>query len=154
ALAGGALGVAIAALAVRATTALAPSDLPRMAEVDVDLRVLVFTAAISLLSALAFGAFPALRYGRGDLSAVLEEGGARGGTAGRDRHRVRNGLVVAQVSLALVLLVGSGLMLRSFLALLAVDPGFRGEGVLTVRLTVPPGEVAEPAAVANLYRQL
>src|SRR5690606_4467966 len=105
-------------------------------------------------SALAFGAFPALRYGRGDLSAVLKEGGARGGTAGRDRHRVRNGLVVAQVSLALVLLVGSGLMLRSFLALLAVDPGFRGEGVLTVRLTVPPGEVAEPAAVANLYRQL
>jgi predicted permease len=152
--AGGTLGVAIAVLAVRTTTALAPADLPRMAEVGVDVRVLAFTALLSLLAAFAFGSFPILRYARGDLSGALKEGGARGGTAGRERHRVRNGLVVAQVTLALVLLVGSGLMFRSFLALMAVDPGFRKEGVLTVQLSVPPGEIAEPRAVADLYRQL
>jgi putative ABC transport system permease protein len=153
-LAGGILGLALAHAAVRATTALAPANLPRMGEVGVDLRVAAFTLVISLVSALAFGMFPVLRYGRSDLSAVIKEGGSRGGTAGRERHRVRNGLVVAQVTLALVLLVGSGLMFRSFLALIAVNPGFQREGVLTVRLTVPPGEVAEPAAVAELYRHL
>lgn len=151
--AGGALGVGIAALAVRATTALAPAGLPRLWEVGIDTRVLAFTAAISLVAAFVFGVFPVLRY-RGDLSGALKEGGVRGGTAGRERHRVRNTLVVAQVTFALVLLVGSGLMLRSFLALMAVDPGFDEEGVLAVQLAVPTAEVAEPAAVADFYRQL
>jgi putative ABC transport system permease protein len=154
ALAGGALGVAIAYVAVQTTVALAPPGLPRVAEIGIDVRILAFAAAVSLLSAVAFGLFPALRYGRGDLSTTLKEGGARGGTAGRERHRVRNSLVVAQVTLALVLLVASGLMFRSFSALLAVDPGFDGEGVLTVRLTVPAAEVPEPAAVEAIYRQL
>src|SRR5690606_35438386 len=116
--------------------------------------VLAFTAAVSLLSALALGLFPVMRYGRRDLSHALKEGGSRTGTAGRARHRVRNALVVLQVTLALVLLVGSGLMFRSFLALMAVDPGFERDGVLTVRLTVPPGEVEEPVRVADFYRQL
>jgi predicted permease len=153
-LAGGALGVAVAAAAVRVTTALAPANLPRLAEVGIDPRVLAFTAAISLLAALGFGMFPVLRFGRRDLSSALKEGGARGGTAGRERHRVRNGLVVAQVTLALVLLIASGLMFRSFLALLAVDPGFEREGVLAVQLSVPAGVVAEPTAVEEFFRQL
>jgi putative ABC transport system permease protein len=152
--AGGALGVGIAMLAVRATTALAPANLPRMDEVGLDLRVLAFAAALSLLSAVVFGLFPVLRYRRQDLSGALKEGGVRGGTAGHERLRVRNTLVVAQVTLALVLLIGSGLMFRSFMALMAVDPGFDREGVLTVRLTVPAGEVPEPLVVADLYRQL
>jgi putative ABC transport system permease protein len=152
-LVGGTLGVGIAAVAVRATTALAPANLPRMWEVGIDPRVLAFTAAISLLAALAFGVFPVLRH-RGDLSGALKDGGARGGTAGRERHRARNTLVVAQVTFALVLLVGSGLMFRSFLALMAVNPGFNEDGVLAVQLSVPTGEVAEPAAVADFYRQL
>jgi putative ABC transport system permease protein len=152
-LAGGTVGVGIAALAVRATTALAPADLPRLWEVGIDVRVLTFTAAISLLAAFAFGVFPVLRH-RGDLSGALKDGGARGGTAGRERHRVRNTLVVAQVTFALVLLVGSGLMFRSFIALMAVDPGFDGEGVLAVQLSVPTAEIAEPAAVAEFYRQV
>jgi putative ABC transport system permease protein len=151
---GGALGVAVAAAAVRATTALAPANLPRMAEVGIDPRVLAFTATVSLLAAFGFGMFPVLRYGRKDLSSSLKEGGARGGTSSRERHRVRNGLVVAQVTLALVLLVGSGLMFRSFLALMAVDPGFEREGVLAVQLSVPTGVVAEPAAVEEFFRQL
>jgi len=152
--AGGALGVAVAALAVRTTTALAPSDLPRMSEVGMDLRVLAFTAAISLVAALAFGMFPVLRYGRGELAGALKEGGVRGATAGRERHRVRNALVVAQVTLALVLLIGSGLMFRSFLALMAVDPGFETEGILAVQLSVPTSEAQEPAAVTAFYRQV
>jgi predicted permease len=153
-LAGGALGVAVAAAAVRVTTALAPANLPRLAEVGIDPRVLAFTAAISLLAALGFGMFPVLRFDRRDLSSALKDGGARGGTAGRERHRVRNGLVVAQVTLALVLLISSGLMLRSFLALMAVDPGFEREGVLAVQVSVPAGVVAEPTAVEEFFRQL
>ncbi|HEX2168453.1 MAG TPA: ABC transporter permease [Longimicrobiales bacterium] len=152
--AGGALGVAVAAIAVRTTTALAPADLPRMSEVGIDPRVLAFTAVISLLAALAFGMFPVLRYGSGELAGALKEGGVRGATAGRERHRVRNTLVVAQVMLALVLLIGSGLMFRSFIALMAVDPGFEQEGILAVQLAVPTADVEDPAAVADFYRQL
>ena len=153
-LAGGALGVAVAALAVQTTLGLAPAGIPRMSEVGVDLRVLAFTGAVSLLAALLFGLFPSLRFIRSDLSGHLKDGGGRGGTTGRERHRARNTLVVVQVALALVLLVGSGLMIRSLVALLAVDAGFEAEGVLTVRLSVPPGEIAEPAGVADFYRQL
>jgi putative ABC transport system permease protein len=154
ALAGGIMGVAIAALAVRMTIALAPENLPRMGEVGMDLRVLAFAAVVSLAAALGPGMLPLRRHGRGDLSTELREGGARGGTAGRKRHRVRNALVVAQVVLALVLLVGSGLMFRSFVALMAVDPGFDREGILAVQVSVPPAEVAESRAVEQVFRQL
>ena len=154
ALAGGAVAIGVAAAAVRATIALAPAGIPRIGEVGVDPRVLAFTAVVSVVAALLFGMVPALRYARADLSGHLKEGGSRGGTAGRERHRARNTLVVAQVALALVLLVASGLMIRSLVALLAVDPGYRTEGVLTVRLTVPPGEIEASAGVADFYRQL
>jgi putative ABC transport system permease protein len=154
ALAGGIMGVAIAALAVRMTLALAPENLPRMGEVGMDLRVLAFAAVVSVVAALGAGMLPLRRHGRGDLSTELREGGARGGTVGKKRHRVRNALVVSQVVLALVLLVGSGLMLRSFVALMAVDPGFEREGVLAVQVSVPPAEVAEPRAVEELFRQM
>jgi putative ABC transport system permease protein len=154
ALAGGIVGVAIAALAVRMTIALAPENLPRMGEVGMDLRVLAFAAVVSLVAALGPGMLPLRRHGRGDLSTELREGGARGGTAGRNRHRVRNTLVVSQVVLALVLLVGSGLMFRSFVALMAVDPGFDRDGILAVQVSVPPAEVAESRATEELFRQL
>jgi putative ABC transport system permease protein len=154
ALAGGIVGLAIAALAVRMTIVLAPENLPRMGEVGMDLRVLAFAAVVSVVAALGPGMLPLRRHGRGDLSTELREGGARGGTAGRKRHRVRNTLVVAQVVLALVLLVGSGLMFRSFVALMAVDPGFDREGVLAVQVSVPPAEVAESRAAEEVFRQL
>jgi putative ABC transport system permease protein len=154
AVSGGVVGVAIAALAVRMTIALAPENLPRMGEVGMDLRVLAFAAVVSLVAAFGPGMLPLRRHGRGDLSTELREGGARGGTAGRKRHRVRNTLVVAQVVLALVLLVGSGLMFRSFVALMAVDPGFDREGILAVQVSVPPAEVAESRAAEEVFRQL
>jgi hypothetical protein len=152
--AGGVLGLMIAALSVRASIGLVPSDIPRLAEIGVNLRVAGFTAAIALGCALFFGFFPWLRMTAGEISAQLREGGARGATVGRERHRLRNALVIAQVALALVLLVGAGLMARSFRALSAVDPGFRADRVLTARITVPQAEVQSWDAAARFFRDL
>ncbi len=152
--AGGALGVLGASLAVRTSSQFIPSDLPRMAEVGMDGRVLAFTAAVSLGCAIFFGLFPLVRYGSDDLVSHLKDGGAHGATGGRDRHRLRNGLVVVQVAMALVLLVGSGLMFQSFLALRSVDPGFDGERMLTARISVPPGEIEGWEETAGFFRQL
>ena len=155
ALAGGALGLGVASMAVRITSNLIPADLPRMAEVALDFRVMGFTAAVALGCALFFGFFPLLRYGTDDLAGQLKDGGgARGSTGGPQRHRLRNGLVMAQVALALVLLVGSGLMFRSFMALRAVDPGFDREGLLTARIIVPGGEIQDDREAAQFYRDL
>ncbi|MSR35862.1 MAG: ABC transporter permease [Gemmatimonadetes bacterium] len=154
AIAGGALGVAIAAVAVRGAIPLAPPNIPRLSDVGIDLRVLAFTGAASLLAAFLFGVLPIVRYGRTDLASQLKEGGDRGGTGGRVRNRARSVLVVTQVALALVLLVGTGLMLRSFVALRSVPPGFDPDGVLTARLAVPTGEVSSAAETAQFYREL
>ena len=150
--AGGVLGVGLAAIAVKVSTSFTPADIPRIAEVGVDLRVLGFTVLISFGSALLFGLFPMVRYSAPDLAGQLRDGGGQG--SGRGRHLIRNGLVVAQVGLALMLLVGSGLMLRSFVALRSVDPGFDGEGVMTVGITVPSAEISGAAETAEFFRQL
>ena len=152
--AGGALGTLIGTAAVRASLAMVPTDLPRVAEIGLDLRVLSFTAVITLGCAIFFGLFPLVRYGAADLSAQLRDGSQHGTTGGRERHRLRNGLVVVQMALALVLLVGSGLMFRSFQALRAVDPGFETEGVLTAQLSVPTGEIQGWEEAAGFFRQL
>jgi putative ABC transport system permease protein len=153
AVSGGALGLLIASAAVRLTSSLIPTDLPRMAEIGIDARVLGFATVVTLGCAIFFGFFPLLRYGVKDLAGQLREG-ARGATGGRERHRLRNGLVVSQVALALVLLIGSALMLRSFLALRAVDPGFDPDGALTARVTVPVAEIQEWQAAEQFFRQL
>ncbi len=152
--AGGLLGLAIAALSVRASIRLVPTDIPRLAEIGVDMRVAGFTAAIALGCALFFGFFPWLRLTAGELASQLREGGARGATSGRARHRLRNALVVTQVALALVLLVGAGLMARSFRALSAVDPGFTADRVLTARITVPQAEIQSWEGTAGFFRDL
>lgn len=153
--AGGALGLLFANASIRATTAFIPSDLPRMHEIGMDLRVLGFAFVMVLGCVVFFGLFPMVRYGVSDLAGQLREGGgARGSTGGRERHRLRNGLVVAQVALALVLLIGSGLMFRSFQALRAVDPGFDPSGTVTARIIIPPGEIGEPLEVTGFFREL
>ena len=151
---GAALGVLIAAGAVRLTFDLIPTDLPRMAEIGVDLRVLTFTAALALGCAALFGVFPLLRARAHDLAGQLRAGAGRGATGGPNHHRLRSGLVIAQVALALVLLIGSGLMLQSFQALRSVDPGFDAERVLTARISVPPGEVQGWEETAGFFRTL
>ncbi|MEE8147530.1 MAG: ABC transporter permease [Longimicrobiales bacterium] len=152
--AGGVFGLGLAAAAVKVSTSLTPGDIPRLAEVGVDFRVLGFTVVISFAAALLFGLFPMVRYSAPDLAGQLRDGGGQGSTDGRERHLVRNGLVVAQIGLALMLLVGSGLMLRSFVALRSVDPGFDGEGVMTVSLSVPSAEIPGAAETAEFFRQL
>lgn len=154
ALAGGGLGVLVSTWALGLSTRFVPTDIPRMAEVGVDLRVLAFTALISLGCAIFFGLFPLLRYGVDDLAEQLKDGGGRGGTGGKDRHRLRNGLVIVQVAMALVLLVGAGLMFRSFLALRAQDPGYEVENVLTARLSLPPAEAESWQEAAGFFQQL
>jgi len=151
--AGGVLGVGIAALAVRYSIDRVPADLPRVAEIGLDFRVLSFTFALTAGCAVFFGFFPLLRYGS-DIASQLRDGGTHGSTAGRERNRLRNGLVVVQMALALVLLVGSGLMFRSFQALRSMDPGFDTEQLLTARITIPTGEIESWEETAGFFRLL
>jgi putative ABC transport system permease protein len=123
ALAGAAIGVGLAQAALALLVALGPSGVPRLDEIEINGIVLLFTLAVALGAALLFGVLPVLRFAEPSVAA-LQEGG-RSASEGRARHRARNTLVVAEIALALVLLVVSGLMIRSFQALRAVDPGFR-----------------------------
>jgi len=135
ALAGGGLGLLLAALGTRAALNVLPTGLPRADEVGLDARVLIFTAAISLLTGVLAGLAPALKTRQWRLSETLKESG-RG--AGGGRHRAQGVLVAVEVSLALVLLIGAGLMIRTLSALWDVDPGFRSDNVLTFALSFPP----------------
>ncbi|MGE3274719.1 MAG: ABC transporter permease [Vicinamibacterales bacterium] len=154
ALGGGVLGLALAFGGIRLLRVLDPSQLPRLQEIALDPIVIGFTLALSLLAGLLFGLIPIVKYANPRLASALKEGG-RGSSDGRERHRARHGLVVAQVALALVLLVGSGLMIRTFLGMRAVQPGFTApEDVLTLRIAVPEALVADPDQVAGAYRQI
>ena len=136
---GGALGLAAAALVLRAVPALAPPDLPRLHEVDVDGAVLAFTALVSVLAGLAVGAVPAFQWSRLPLVRILNEGNARaaGGFRLLRANRARAVLATVQVALAIVLLIGAGLLLRSFVQLVSVDPGYDPANVLTARVGNP-----------------
>lgn len=152
--AGGLLGLGLAELGLRLLRHLGPEGLPRLQEITIDSRVLLVTAGLVVVSGLFLGIAPVLRRSPG-LIATLREGGGRGGSSGRGRLRTRNILVVGQISLALVLLVGSGLLLRSFDALRRVEPGFVDpEEVLTVRLSLPEADIADPEQVIQVYEQL
>jgi predicted permease len=148
---GGLGGLALAYVGLYALAAAGPDNLPRLDEVSVNRGVLFFTLVVSLGAGAIFGMFPVLRQVRAGLVDALKEGG-RTGTSGRQRHRTQAVLAVSQVALALVLLVASGLMVRSFLSLRGVDPGFANpEGVLTLRLRIPSSEIADPAEVAATH---
>ena len=153
ALVGGALGLALAAAGVRALVAMRPEGLPRLEEIAVNGTVIAFTVAVALLAGLLVGLLAALRYGRPNLIPALKEGG-RGGTVGRERLRARSALVVVQVALALILLVGAGLMVKSFWLLRRVDPGIDPRNVLTLRLTLPETEYKEAASASRFVIQL
>jgi predicted permease len=144
-LAGGAIGVALAWLAVGAVKALAPVGLPRRDSIALDLPVLVFAATLTLLVALLFGLLPLARVRLRDVAGDLKDG-LRGSTSGPGALRGRNALVVVQLALALVLLAGSGLLLRSFLELRAVDPGFDAAGVTTLVVSLDQSYATEGAA--------
>ena len=133
---GGALGVLLAWWGLNALVALHPANVPRLDEVHLDGRVLAFTAVLSLATSVLFGLLPALRASRPHLAEVLNEGG-RGGSAGRAHRRFHNVLVIAEVAIAVVLLFGGGLMIRSFQRLSQVNPGFNPAALWTARIQLP-----------------
>jgi predicted permease len=151
---GGFLGLIIGAWALRISLYFIPAELPRATEIGMDARVLVFTTVLALGSCFLLALFPIVRYRTASLGNPITEGGTRGGTGGKKTQRVRHGLVVLQEAMALVLLVGAGLMFRSFLMLQQVDAGFRTEGILTARITVPSGQVEGWRETAEFFRQL
>ena len=144
------LGLALAYGALRLLIALAPSGLPRLEEIGIDGTVVLFTLALSFVASLLFGSIPVLKYSGARLGTGLREGG-RSMSESRQRHRARSGLVIAQVALALVLLISSGLMIRTFRALTGVDPGFVAPSQLqTFRVNIPDTQVKEPERVTRL----
>ncbi|MGI9073867.1 MAG: ADOP family duplicated permease [Bryobacteraceae bacterium] len=148
---GGALGLAIAYVALRLVVALGPANLPRLDELSIDAPVLLFTAVISFIAGIVFGLVPVFKHAGPQLGTALREGG-RTSSEGRQRHRTRSALVVVQVALALVLLVSSGLMIRTFQALKQVQPGFTTpEEILTFRVYIPEAQVPEPDRAARVY---
>ncbi|MEX2284435.1 MAG: ABC transporter permease [Gemmatimonadota bacterium] len=147
---GALLGLLLAHAGVRALVKLAPADLPRLPEVTIDGAVLAFTAVVTVITALLFGLLPALHGSRVDLQETLKEGG-RANTSTRHRHRVRGAMVVGQVALAVVLVVGAGLMLRSFRKLTDIDPGFDTRNVLTMRVSAPQAFYPAPDDVLRFY---
>ena len=150
---GGALGVALAYGGLAVVVATAPTSLPRVEDISLDPRAVAFALVVSLISSMLFGALPALRQAAQHGAPIA--GGARGASTSRERQRTRNALVVMQVALALVLLVGSGLMIRTSLALMRVQPGFTpGDAVQTARVWVPPPQVQDPERVTRLQHEI
>jgi predicted permease len=147
--AGGALGTGLAYAGLRLLVRFGPSNLPRLSETSLDPRALAFSVAVALLSGLLLGLIAALKYATAGNPAALR-GEGRASTGGREHNRMRNLLVVAQVALALVLLIGSSLMVRTFNALHHVDPGFAGAAQLqTFRVAIPQALVASPEMVTR-----
>jgi predicted permease len=150
---GGSLGLAVAYVGLRLVAATAPATLPRVADISLDAPVVAFAIVASLFSSMLFGAISALKHAVQHGAPIT--GAARGASTSRDRQRTRNALVVVQVALALVLLVASGLMIRTFIALVDVEPGFAATAdIQTARVWVPPQQVPEPDRVMRVQHQI
>ncbi len=150
--AGGALGLLLATWSLSAISALAPPDVHGFHEMRVDLSVLLFTAAAVPVSGVLFGLAPALHAGHTDLARALSKGGRTGRSA--VSGRVRRVLATIEVALTVVLLIGAGLMVRTFRALMSVDPGFRAEHLLRARITLPPDRYGRLGQTARFCREL
>jgi predicted permease len=151
---GGALGLGLAVVGLPVLVALGPEGVPRLEEIGIDPAVLAFTVIVSLLSGIVLGLVPVARYARPRIATELRAG-ERASSGSRERHRAKNTLVVAQVALALVLLIGSGLMIRTLLALRAVQPGFANpEQIQLVRITLPLAHVDDLVRVFNVQSEI
>jgi putative ABC transport system permease protein len=153
ALAGGALGLLFAMWGIDVLLALGPSNMPRLDEVGLDGKVLAFTLLVSLATGVVFGLLPALYATGSDLTEALKEG-SRSSTAGVGGRRVRNSLVVAEMAIAVVMLTGAGLMIRSFARLQEVDPGFKPERIMSVNLALPGSKYKESPQLTAFFEQL
>jgi predicted permease len=154
--AGGVLGLILGYVGVRALLAVSPAGLPRIGEngaaVGVDWRVLSFTLGVALFTGILFGLFPAISATRADLNSSLKESSNRSGTGFR-QSKARSLLVISEVSLALVLLVGASLLIRTFIALRGVNPGFNPHNVLTMQMSLTGERFQKTAGVAQLSRE-
>ncbi len=154
AMTGGIAGSAIAYGAVRLLTRIGPTQLPRLDEISIDTRVLVFALAISLLAGVLLGLVAMVKFAAPQLAATLHPGG-RAQTQSPERHRAQSALVVVQVALALVLLIFAGLMIRTFQSLRQVQPGFtRPQEVQTFRIAIPPALVGDPEQVVRMQQAI
>ncbi len=155
-LAGGVLGVAAGYAGIRAILSLSPGNIPRIgadgSNVSLDWRVLAFTLALSILTGILFGLVPALQSSRADLSSTLKEGSNRSGT-GLRHNKTRALLVTTETALALVLLIGAGLLIRTFIAIRQVDPGFDAHNVLTMRMSLTGPQFEKPASVIRVIHE-
>jgi putative ABC transport system permease protein len=149
----GVAGLMLATIGVRALAAWNPSSVPRVSGSTVDWRVLAFTVAVALLTTVIFSLAPAARLLRADLTDSMKEGGGNA-TTGGGRRRFRSALVVAEMALAVVLLIGAGLMLRTLWSLQRIDLGFNPAGVLTMRIALPQASYPDPAQVVGFYSRL
>jgi predicted permease len=148
------LGLGLAWGALRALVVLAPDGLPRIHDIGIDGPVLLFTAAITVFTSLLFGAIPVFKYAGAQLSTGIREGG-RSLSQSREQHRARSVLVVVQVALALVLLICSGLMIRTFRAMTKVDPGFsRAAELQTFRISIPEAQIKDPEPVIRMEEEI
>ncbi len=153
ALFGGAVGLLLAIWGLDALVALSPADIPRLDQIGIDGKVLGFTFAVSLLTGFIFGLVPALQASNPDLNDSLKEGG-RGSTGGIRGARVRNLLVVSEIALSLVLLIGAGLLIRSFMRLQEFNLGFNADKLITMRIQLPRSKYREEKQIASFYTQL
>jgi putative ABC transport system permease protein len=151
--AGGLAGLALAPFVLSEILQLGHDALPRVGNVGIDGWVLLFTVAISVGTGILFGLAPALQAASSAPYEELKEGG-RGGTEGGAKGRIRSVLVVCETALSVILLVGAGLLMRSFLHVLAIDPGFHADKVLTVSVSLPPQKYGTDARVRNFYREV
>jgi putative ABC transport system permease protein len=153
ALTGGALGLVLARGVVALVARLGPASIPRLAEARIDARLFLFALAVSVATGVLFGIAPAWQGSRANLNAALRKGG-RSGTTSRSGRLVRNVLVVVEVALAVVVLIGAGLLIRSFERLRSADPGFQPSGLLTLRLPLAGGRNASPDRRIAFFQQV
>ncbi|MCI0338910.1 MAG: ABC transporter permease [Acidobacteria bacterium] len=149
---GGAAGLMLAYWATEALVRLSPANVPRANEIGINGRMLIFTLAVALLTGLVFGLIPAIQASKPDLNVSLKEGGRNVGSGGGS-NRMRSMLVVAEIALSLLLLIGAGLMIRSFIGLQQVDTGYRTDNVMTMKVALPISKYRESQQQAAFYQQ-
>jgi putative ABC transport system permease protein len=149
----GVLGLALSLWLIKLLIAMTPPNTPRIEEIQIDLRVFGFTLAVTVLCGLLFGLFPALQTSRPNLNETLKDSGQRGSETG-GRNRVGSLLIVSEIALSFILLAGAGLLIKSFMHLREIDPGFNPDNVLAMRLTLPPGKYPLGEPRAQIYKQL
>ncbi|MCW5968544.1 MAG: ABC transporter permease [Blastocatellales bacterium] len=154
--AGGVAGLILAMISIRALRVFGAGTIPRLDEVGIDARVLAFTFIVSLATGVIFGMVPALRASRVDLNEVLKDGGRQtlgGGLFGLSHHRIRRVLVVFEVAVSLVLLIGAGLLIRSYQRISTANLGFNTHNVLSYRLSLPASKYQSPESVVSFHRR-